>query len=429
MSIILFVSPPRRVVQFFAETAKHCGLDWRYFSIKPPVRSILRQLGVSCLPLSGRLDAVQNAAARVELPGYKRGERLVGRRALIQQRVAATLTHAIDEQKIEALFIWNGAGLIGATAAGIARARGLPVLFAENGYFPDTMQLDPRGVNNASSATAVARERRYLGYQAPATATAATSADEGVTIRPVKPSRWSRALPELRRLLSPAAWAWLQPVRAPQLPRELPADLPPYLFVPLQVSKDSQLLQYSPLIGNDFGLLLDRLSAALAQQHPDWLIVVKPHPAEHRRVQRQYQAWLNRWPNVIFATAPSSIALIRGSRGVVTVNSTVGFEGLVENRPVITLGENFYCFAPLVHPVPQLDQLGAVLEAALSTPVDAVARQQFLDYVRHELLIDCGYRRISPVPMQRFAAAVERKLAAIAKDAAATAQLSTDPGV
>ena len=409
MTVVLFVSPPRRAVQFFAETALRLPVDWRFLSLKPSVRSILSQLGVEALPRRRRLDAATTGDAEVHLPNYKRGEVLRGGRARVQQRVKATLQRVIDEQQIGALFIWNGSGLIGATAVAIARERGMPVLFAENGYFPDTMQLDALGVNQASSATQIARERRYLGYVPPLPASREDASE--ASIRRVKPSRWSRAWPELLRLLRPEAWAWLQPVRAPQLPEQLPTPLPPYVFVPLQVSKDSQLLQYSPLIGNDFGRLLDALSPALQAVAPDHVVVFKPHTAEHRRVQRQYQAWLQRWPNVIFATKPSSLSLIENARAVVTVNSTVGFEGLVLGKPVITLGENFYCFAPLVQPVAQLDALPQALQAALTTPPDLEARRQFVDYVRHEFLIDCSYQRLSLAQMQRFAAALAQRLA------------------
>ncbi len=406
---VLFVSPPRRVVQFFAETARRFAVDWHFFSLKPPVRNVLHQLGLGCLPANGRLLKTTRAEATAHLPGYKRGEQLSGRLARVQQRIEVTLERAIDRQSIEALLVWNGAGLIGATAAAIARRRGLPILFGENGYFPDTLQLDPAGVNQASSATAFVRDRRYLGYAPPPLE--ADSGDDDVSVRPIKPSAWSRLWPELRRLLTPAAWAWLRPAPRAQPPEQLPPDLPPYVFVPLQVSKDTQLKQYSPLVGNDFGLMLDRLSAALAQLRPNWRIVVKPHPAEHHRVQVGYRAWLQRWPNVVFATAPSSIQLIQGAQAVVTVNSTVGFEGIVHNKPVVTLGGNFYCFAPLVNPVGRLEDLPAVLQAALDQPQDVAARQQFLAYVRHEFLIDCGYRRITLRQMAHLVAAVEQRLA------------------
>jgi capsular polysaccharide export protein len=410
MTVVLFVSPPRRAVQFFAETARRHQVDWHFFSVKPPVRSVLHQLGLRCLPEDGRLLRLPQAASTVHLPGYKRGEQLSGRLARVQQRIAATLEQTIDRQGIQALLVWNGAGLIGATAAAIARKRGLPVLFGENGYFPDTLQLDPAGVNQASSATEFVRARRYIGYTPPAVTV--DSGDDEVCVQPVKPSVWSRLGPELRRLLTPAAWAWLRPAPRARLPERLPPDLPPYVFVPLQVSKDTQLKQYSPLVGNDFGLLLDRLSTALKQLRPDWRIVVKPHPAEHHRVQVGYRAWLRRWPNVVFATAPGSIELIQGAQAVVTVNSTVGFEGIVHKKPVVTLGGNFYCFAPLVNPVERLDDLPAVLQTALEQPQDVAARQQFLDYVRYEFLIDCGYRRITPRQMAHLAAAIEQRVAA-----------------
>jgi len=53
--------------------------------------------------------------------------------------------------RLVAAFLWNGSGLATTIAEQLARRRGIVVIFGENGYLPNTFQLDATGVNTFSS--------------------------------------------------------------------------------------------------------------------------------------------------------------------------------------------------------------------------------------------------------------------------------------
>ncbi len=114
--------------------------------------------------------------------------------------------------------------------------------------------------------------------------------------------------------------------------RELPEQ--PYIFMPIQIPDDRVIVDFS-----DVGMA-DALQAALALAKQDGCrLVVKAHPASRART-RDLAACIDD-PCVLWTQAHVHDALAH-SRGVVTVNSGVGFEALLSNVPVVCLGRTEY---------------------------------------------------------------------------------------
>ena len=107
----------------------------------------------------------------------------------------------------------------------------------------------------------------------------------------------------------------------------------PFIFFPMQVSNDTQLLLNSDVSN------IEALKRLLAETSLP--IVVKPHPAELDR------SYINKW---ITETADARIVLSEGntfelldkSDSVVTINSTVGLEAKLLNKEIRFLGKSFY---------------------------------------------------------------------------------------
>lgn len=110
----------------------------------------------------------------------------------------------------------------------------------------------------------------------------------------------------------------------------------PYLFLPLQVSSDSQIIfnyhgdiiqsiREAKQISNDLGILL----------------VVKPHPAESNEnvLEEISSLRVNIGYKVSF---DNTFDLIKNSHSVVTVNSTVGVESILLGKDVVFLGRSIY---------------------------------------------------------------------------------------
>lgn len=417
-----------KAAPFFAELRRHLpdGMDCVYYSRRGVVRSVLKQSGAKLSPRSRTLPAVDGADAAAV-------REIVGKKALATES-AATLAQApqlladlrkfLDREQVGALLVWNGSGLAVSLAVHLARQRGLPVVFGENGYLPGTLQLDPEGVNQYASITAAVREGRASLPPDAARDVALLRALEDFRAgrapasqalpRGLRAGWMSRLQREAERLLRAETW---------RLPTRLaPDDFPPrlqrlpdrFVLLPFQVTQDSQLILHSPLVGGDMHRLLQVVHAALRHVEPGARLVVKLHPAEHSAVLRSYRDLPRRYPEVLFTTRHPLSDLLPRCAAVVTINSTVGFEGIVFERPVVTLGQNFYTAPGLVTPVERIEDLPAALRDALALPPDAARRSAFLRYVYFRFLTHGSYRDFSDAS---FRAVAERITQLIGKSA------------
>lgn len=109
-----------------------------------------------------------------------------------------------------------------------------------------------------------------------------------------------------------------------------------YVLVPLQVSDDTQVM-----INSDVGLkeLID-YSYKYAKEN-SMKLVIKPHPAEQDNSILNYIYSIND-TNGIVITNDNTMKLIKYSNYVITINSTVGLEALILDKPVKFLGYSFY---------------------------------------------------------------------------------------
>jgi hypothetical protein len=113
----------------------------------------------------------------------------------------------------------------------------------------------------------------------------------------------------------------------------------PYLFVPLQVEKDTQLLFWSgcdAYYPNRQVWFIDRVCEAF----PDMKIIIRPHPldAETPDMIRRHSIGFRRHKDIHFRAERSSYDWIAGSVGVVGINSTVLMEALTLAKPVCAMG-------------------------------------------------------------------------------------------
>lgn len=143
-----------------------------YWSRRPLMRAYARSAGIPILPGNpGRQsgadiddDSLCQAIGPKDLKIHGR------RNPAEQRRMYAEIADFLDRQNIDALLVWNGSNRRLSMAIHAASRRGLPVIHAEHGYFPGTMQLDLEGVNAASSLARLIRagHARAAPHQEPA---------------------------------------------------------------------------------------------------------------------------------------------------------------------------------------------------------------------------------------------------------------------
>lgn len=131
-----------------------------------------------------------------------------------------------------------------------------------------------------------------------------------------------------------------------------------YFLFPLHYTEDAQITFREPFL--DQFELIRFISRALPY---GYYIYVKPHPhyfgtdVSYKELKK-----LSRLKNVkIIDPSTPPIKLIRSSRGVLTINSTTGFEALIMGIPVVTFGHDFYCKDELCYVVRDINDLSETL--------------------------------------------------------------------
>lgn len=311
-----------------------------------------RKVGAPCILVRRSRERRCPEVPIERTPEFIRG--LVGARAAreFQHAMWDGLERADRIYSLTALAQWNGLGLGGCVATAFARARGLPTVFFELGNLEAKLFVDTEGVN---ARARISREtwlldqylvskaeveawregliRRRLGMTTAPQAAGITRINLWYAVdlfghhvmgvpRPMALSVLARLLRKVR--------LWTK--------AKVPAHRPerPYLFLPLQVSKDSNLLLCSA-----FDNLAALDYAARRAAEAGLILVVKPHPAEDdtrlsMAVARVCTA------NGHLLTTCNTTELVLGATEVVTINSTVGMEAKLLGKSVTILGESLY---------------------------------------------------------------------------------------
>ena len=419
---LAYIDLGSRLVQYFVEVSKLLKpeVEVYFFCLKPKPRSIAKQSGFPTFPESfspahsGLIP--ENIQERVFNDKILTENPDVGKLRKKLERIYPSLQQFLEQQQIDAVFLWNGSGLASSIAIYLAHERGLKTLFGENGYFYNTIQLDPSGVNQAASITPkIAREYARTELEPAKLEQLRQLIDiyrnnESVTYTPgqnlLKASWLARIAGEIGNLREvDLRWRGTYNKTIPSSIERLPER---YIFIPFQVVRDSQLLLYSPLVGNDMELFIERCHAAVQQVARDYKIVVKLHPADLDNVD--YSQLPQRFPDVVFLKDTPSNRLIQASSLVITINSTVGVEALLHDKPVITLGDNFYNVPGVVRHVNALSELPQAIEAALNTPPDREKIQRLLYYLYHEYFAQGSWKNFSPQSIQAVATKISRLL-------------------
>jgi capsular polysaccharide export protein len=291
-----------------------------------------------------------------------------------------------QNEATDLIVLWSGLALPLAAAAQAARAIGIKTLFCENGYLPGTIVMDPDGVNAVNSL--MDKEREF--YEAVVVDAGQWTAllESRLTQRPLK--RKKAAARE--SIVADTERKYCLSER--------------FFFLPLQVFDDSQILLYSPRFP-DMRSLIRYCAGEVGEfnrtHQTDYGLVIKEHPSDCGRIN--YHTIQRELPGITFVRALSSQELIDRSTAVITVNSTVGIEGLLMMKPVITLGETFYNVPGLVYHVGIDQPLAEKIAEALTKKVDKELVHKFLYYLWNNYLIQFNRNTLEPT---RPLAAVNR---------------------
>ena len=131
------------------------------------------------------------------------------------------------------------------------------------------------------------------------------------------------------------------------------ADERPYFVFPLQLDCDYQIRVHSPYQGM-LAAIEHVLGSFVAYASPADRLVVKAHPLDNglrdwRIITQAVAARLGVSDRMLFLEEGDIDSLVRGSRGMVTVNSTSGTLALARGIPVVVLGQAIYDIPRVTH--------------------------------------------------------------------------------
>lgn len=109
-----------------------------------------------------------------------------------------------------------------------------------------------------------------------------------------------------------------------------------YIFLPLQVSTDSQIL-----INSDVDNIQAIQKASEMARTLNFDLLIKPHPAESNIRYLQELEQLKDKYNFYYVNL-NTFELINNAKKVITINSTVGIEAMILEKEVIVLGRSYY---------------------------------------------------------------------------------------
>jgi capsule polysaccharide modification protein KpsS len=159
-----------------------------------------------------------------------------------------------------------------------------------------------------------------------------------------------------------AMWATLKGIINPVFWKQ-PTD-EDFFFYPFHFEDDANITMWEPFTSQV------ELVQSISRCLPIGVkLYIKPHPAYMGIDIRVLDLLrLSKLPNVkILHPSIPAISLVKKCVGVITLNSTTGFDTIILNKPVISLGHDFYCHPNLVYIVKEWGELPAIISKVYQT--------------------------------------------------------------
>jgi capsular polysaccharide export protein len=266
--------------------------------------------------------------------------------------IEAAMEKIFRSNDVARCLIWNGQQLLGRAITEVCNRYGVETVFLEISNLPSKLFVDREGVNALSSIASLPHRLDALPLPSMDVHEAWFRRYEQSKREPLPQSRFrlGRKLISATNLLVKVVGrgAVLNTSNVLKLSNAVP-KIPGsksysseelakrvYVFLPLQVSADTQIRLHSDVNNMD----AIRRAASYAEEIGAELLV-KVHPAETNR--DELRSICDSRSKLHFDIVSSAtLDLVRNARSVVTINSTVGLEALMYNKKVITLGRSFY---------------------------------------------------------------------------------------
>lgn len=343
---------------------------------------------------------------------YNLNERDVEQYRDAYKHLLPAFRRVLQQYSFDAVFFWNGYKFPEPALQAACEEQSVGTFYGENGFFANTMQIDPVGVNSGSSLAERSAEEWFDAYPESEDefqqffTTGGCVPLQGNPVSPVKHLRKSDRIDSLvevlmrnRRLYSPLPRQGLtrrffgnlkeKRIKAGK-PSSRGVPLPnSFIFLPFQVHDDTQITVNSPWI-KDMEAFVNVVKAVAQQLRLPHAIVVKEHPVD---VGRKSYDNLSEHSDVVWLWDYPLNELLARAACVITVNSSVGLEAVVHGKPVITLGNAVYNVPGVVYHAASDAELADALTAAITQAPDQVLRNRFLCKLAFQDMVRASWKR------------------------------------
>lgn len=359
MKEIIVIPTFYRQVKFYlrlSESMIDLGYDFKFFVYKLSLYLILKKRGANVFFIKKRdvdKDFIIDNKIIKETVEYKSKQMSLLQGEILYRATYSLLEKKVDKKNIYAMFIWNGSTIDQKAASFFAQKYNIKTLYFEIANIPGKIFIDKRGTNAQSEIYSNIKILDKYSF------------DESIYEKwksiYLKNKLKSHEIPQKRSVISDIQIRFLIDLlgsifitrigfnknfmiyKIKQLINNVMYPLKydsydyknkKYIFFPLQVSYDSQIVLNSSInLLEAFKMVLD-----YAKKN-NYDLVVKPHPQECN-----YSALVEflKYKNEFILLNDNTFLLMKYAEEVWTINSTVGLEALIMGKKINVLGKAIY---------------------------------------------------------------------------------------
>ncbi len=275
-----------------------------------------------------------------QLFGIKNTQKLVNQK----NKEFSRAFNYLSSNRFDYILLFNGALNV---EADVCKALNLKTFYFEQGYFPNTIQMDRAGVNcNADFA-----KFDLLGFQMFRYYSSEFKPTKDFVIKLLKtnlPERYFFRFFDLsffnffKSFLNRKRKLYKAKKRFDKIKPENYSleNFGRYIFFPLQVNSDTQIV-----LNSKYSSMYEAIEDILpVLKNTGFKIILKEHPFEVEPVD--YSKFVD-GETVFLAKKTDINYLIQNAEFVVNINSSVGFQAIEKYKKVLIIGESFYDYSPL----------------------------------------------------------------------------------
>ncbi|WP_214744221.1 hypothetical protein [Exiguobacterium sp. s189] len=378
----------------------------------------LHSIRESTLGAFEKLDEKQRESVeKIIHQTYEFNLKMLGRSDITQIRLRVyklinRIDWLIDNEKIN-LFIVFGDSLESSVIRLIANQKNVRCVSLENGYFrPFTLMVDHTGVNAESS---IPKQKKF--YENLEFKDLETLYDNRRTVPQIQNQVINR-VKEYRNWYYKELGIILtgQPkekdsVSVKTISEKLIMKNERYIFVPLQLETDMQIIKNAPQINSLYDFLskvvnlVTEINNSLVRKNEIPLkIIFKKHPlyiAEaHLESYKKIES-LKKDCEILFESNKNTSDLLEKTECVFTINSTVGFEAIERFKKVVTFGNAFYNIEGLTLNYEENTD-AKIIEDYLNFDVNTDLVKKFVCYLRYDYFCVINRRYPSEVEIENL---------------------------